>query len=93
MRIEVMAKFLKIFMVHMNILYINHSENSLPLQIIREGAPIILTTEPKIVNKYEAHSPISLKHMMPLWCPFLDPHQTTTHHSNKVPVLDDWKSN
>ena len=33
---------------------------------------------PRMVDKFWAHSPTSV---MPFWCPFLDPHQTT-HHSN-----------
>ena len=37
---------------------------------------IILTIAPKIVSVFRAHRPISLKHMLPFWCPFLDTHLT-----------------
>ena len=49
--------------------------------IIQVFPIIMLTMEPRMVNTFEACRPISLKHMMPFWCPFLDPH-LTTYHSN-----------
>ena len=36
--------------------------------------PIVLTIEPRMVSILWARSPISLKHMMPFWYPFLHPH-------------------
>ena len=42
---------------------------------------LLLTIEPGMVNRFLARSPISFKHMMPFWCPFIDPH-LTAHHSN-----------
>ena len=39
--------------------------------------PIVLNTEPRLVGKFWARSPISLKHMMAFQSLFLDPHLTT----------------
>ena len=47
----------------------------------RSPLPKIMTTiEPRMIIVFLAHSPTSFKHMS-VWCPSLEPHQTT-HHSN-----------
>ena len=60
----------------------HRNEDSLSHKMIIEVLLIMLIMEPRMANKFWARSPISFKHIMPFWCPFLDPH-ITTHHSNK----------
>ena len=63
------------------------SEISRSHSMIIQVFPIImLTMEPRMVNTFGACRPISLKHMMHFWCPFLDPHLTTYHSSIGVQV-------
>jgi hypothetical protein len=39
------------------------------------------------VSIFWARTPISFKHMMPLWCPFSHPHLTTCHSNIGVQII------
>lgn len=48
---------------------------------VMRASPIMLTIEPKVVNKFWTRSPISPELIMPFWCLFLESH-LSRHHSN-----------
>jgi hypothetical protein len=79
------AIFFLILKTHVNILFTIKERERDSCDYSRSyklAPPIIITTRPTtMVKLLRARSPISFKHAMPFWCPFLDPHMIT-HHSN-----------
>ena len=65
------AIFLMIFGAHMNFLFV--IKVNILVLIKWLYTQIMLSIEPRLVNKLWALSLISFKHM-PSWCPFLDAH-------------------
>ena len=47
----------------------------------------MLTIEPRMFNMFCTHSPIYVKHIMPFWCQFFDPHLTTYHSNTVVQII------
>jgi hypothetical protein len=69
------------FWAHLELLWINKVHWQWAIRRLHTSPPsIMLTNEPRMVNKFWAHGPISFKHMS-FWCLFFDLH-LPIHHSN-----------